>query len=153
MVHADGRVELDEYCLATLVRLQVVAALDPARGFVPGSLRLADCADEVRDLCALVARHGHEDDDAARRAFLLAMHEALPDAAPLFAWPDDWRAALDAALAKLARLAPEGKELVVRALVRAIGADGVVGVAEAELLRVVCAALHCPLPPLLPTVA
>ncbi|HEX7112294.1 MAG TPA: hypothetical protein VF216_07610, partial [Mizugakiibacter sp.] len=77
----------------------------------------------------------------------------VPDATPLFAYPDDWRAALEAALAKLARLAPESKELVVRALVRAIGADGVVSVAEAELLRVVCAALHCPLPPLLPAAA
>ncbi|MCE5232002.1 MAG: M48 family metallopeptidase [Mizugakiibacter sp.] len=151
LVNADGRVELDEYCLATLVRLQVVAALDPSRGFVPGSLRLADCAAELRDLCALVARYGHDDDAAARRAFLLAMHEALPDANPLFAYPDDWRPALDAALAKLARLAPEGKELVVRGLTRAIGEDGLVNVAEAELLRVVCAALHCPLPPLLAT--
>lgn len=153
LVNADGRVELDEYCLATLVRLQVVAALDPARGFVSGSLRLADCAAELRDLCALVARYGHDDDAAARRAFLLAMHEALPDANPLFAYPDDWRPALDAALAKLARLAPEGKELVVRGLTRAIAEDGVVSVAEAELLRVVCAALHCPLPPLLPAAA
>jgi tellurite resistance protein len=34
-------------------------------------------------------------------------------------------------------------------LTRAISADGMVSVAEAELLRTICAALHCPLPPLL----
>jgi hypothetical protein len=34
-------------------------------------------------------------------------------------------------------------------MTRAISSDGVVTVAEAELLRTVCAALHCPLPPLL----
>ena len=31
LIHADGRVGLDEYCLATLVRLQVIESLDPAR--------------------------------------------------------------------------------------------------------------------------
>ena len=37
----------------------------------------------------------------------------------------------------------------MQALVRVISADGLVTLAEAELLRAVCAALHCPLPPLL----
>ncbi|EQD35674.1 peptidase M48 Ste24p, partial [mine drainage metagenome] len=55
-------------------------------------------------------------------------------------------AQLDTALAQLDRLAPAGKELLVRALTRALREDGQVRVAEAELLRVVCAALHCPLP-------
>lgn len=32
---------------------------------------------------------------------------------------------------------------------RAISVDGVVNVAEADLLHTVCAVLHCPLPPLL----
>ena len=49
----------------------------------------------------------------------------------------------------LDRLAPAGKELVVAGLTRAISEDGTVRVAEAELLRVIAAALHCPLPPLL----
>jgi len=38
---------------------------------------------------------------------------------------------------------------VVRGLTQAISADGLLNVAEAELLRTVCAALHCPLPPIL----
>ena len=58
-------------------------------------------------------------------------------------------AALDRALPRLDRLGAAGKELVVGGLVRAISADGTVSVAEAELLRTICAALHCPLPPLL----
>jgi len=62
---------------------------------------------------------------------------------------EDWQAALDGALGKLVRLRPEGKQLVVHALTRAIAADGKVTVAESELLRVACATLGCPLPPLL----
>ena len=37
----------------------------------------------------------------------------------------------------------------IGALVRAISEDGATTVAEAELLRTIAAALHCPLPPLL----
>jgi Zn-dependent protease with chaperone function len=149
MIHADGRVDLEEYCLAKLVQSQVIAALDPSASFKAGTLKLADARDELRDLAALVAHFGNDDDDSARRAFQMAMQEALPNAGVMYALPDDWQAALDGALGKLVRLRPEGKQLVVHALTRAIAADGKVTVAESELLRVACATLGCPLPPLL----
>ena len=149
LIHADGRVDLDEYCLSKLVQAQVVAALDPAAGFKSGTLKLAAMQDELRDLAALVAHFGNDDDATARRAFQAAMQEALPNASILYAVPDDWQAGLDRSLDALARLTPEGKQLTVRALTRAIAADGKVTVAESELLRVVCAVLGCPLPPLL----
>lgn len=149
LIDADGRVTLDEYCLAKLIGVQVIDALDPAAAQVMGRVRLPDAAKELQDLLAILAHYGHEDEPAARRAYLLGLQEALPSAAAAYAPPRDWIAALDRALATLDRLAPAGKELVVRALVRAIGADGKVDVAEAELLRTVCAALHCPLPPML----
>jgi hypothetical protein len=149
IIHADGRVDLDEYCLAKLVQAQVVAALDPSAGFQAGTLKLTDARDELRDLAALLAHFGNDDGDAAQRAFQAAMHDALPGASILYALPDDWQAALDRALAALDRLTPEGKQLTVRALTRAIAADGKVTVAESELLRVTCAVLGCPLPPLL----
>jgi Zn-dependent protease with chaperone function len=149
LIDADGRVTLDEYCLAKLVGVQVIDALDPAAAQTMGRVHLPDAAKELRDLLAILARYGHEDGQAARRAYLLGVQEVLPSAAAAYAPPRDWVAALDRALATLDRLAPAGKELVVRALVRAIGADGKVDVAEAELLRTVCASLHCPLPPML----
>lgn len=149
LIHADGRVDLDEYCLAKLVQAQVVAALDPAAGFKAGTLKLADAQDELRDLAALIAHFGNDDDGTAQRAFQAALHDALPNASMLYALPEDWQAALDRALATLDRLTPEGKQLTVRALTRAIAADGKVTVAESELLRVTCAVLGCPLPPLL----
>ena len=149
LIHADGRVDLDEYCLAKLVQAQVVAALDPSAGFRPGVVRLVDAQAELRDLAALLAHFGNDDEDGARRAFQGAMREALPNAGVMYALPEDWQAALDRALDVLSRLRPEGKQLVVQALTRAIAADGRVTVAESELLRVTCTALGCPLPPLL----
>ena len=85
-------------------------------------------------------------------ALLLAVSPAwaeMPQSTAAYAPPKEWAAALDRALPVLDQLQPAGKELVVRGLTRAISDDGTVTVAEAELLRVVCAGLHCPLPPLL----
>ncbi len=146
LAHADGRVELDEYCLATLVRVQILDALNPAHGFVVGSLRLVDCRNEFALIAGLVARFGHDDSASAKHAFLLAIEDALPGTTIEYAPPQAWQEQLDVALARLDRLNSASKELVVRGLTRAICEDNRVRVAEAELLRVVCAALHCPLP-------
>ncbi len=146
LVRVGGKVELEEYCLAALVRTQVFDALDPARGFAAGPLKLDACSDDFALVAALVAEFGHDDAAGAQRAFQLAVQEALPGRALTYAPPTDWPARLDAALAKLDRLNPAGKELVVRGLTHAVREDGQVRVAEAELLRVICAALHCPLP-------
>jgi hypothetical protein len=49
----------------------------------------------------------------------------------------------------LDQLEPMSKELLIEGLVIAVSQDQRVSVAEAELLRTVCASLHCPLPPML----
>ncbi len=149
LIEADGRVTLDEYCLAKLVGIQVIDALDPAATRAMGRVKLLDVTGEINDLFSIVAAYGHDDEAAARSAYVLGMHEVLPGFKPAYAPPSAWAQALDRALPPLDRLAPAGKELVVRGLVRAISADGMVSVSESELLRTICAALHCPLPPLL----
>ena len=123
-----------------------------ARGRALGE-ELSGVEAELRDVLAVLARHGHDDEASARRAWLEGMREVLPGAATAYAPPQRWVEALDRALPRLDLLAPAGKELVVAAMTRAISADGAVAVAEAELLRTVCAALHCPLPPLLQSAA
>ncbi len=148
LIAADGDIDLHEYCLGKLVALQVVEALSPAAASAIGRVRLPDAVPEVSALLAIVARHGHDDAPAAERAFLAAIGEVLPDRALSYAPPQDWIGTLDRALPTLDRLSPAGKELVIAALVRAISVDGTTTVAEAELLRTIAAALHCPLPPL-----
>ncbi len=150
---ADGKVTLAEYCLAKLLAIQVLDALDPATRRTSAGLKTPQVERELRDLYAILAHHGHGDAERARRAYALGLHEALPAARPDYSPPADWQAALDGALLKLDRLCPAGKELVVRGLTLVISADGRVRVSEAELLRTVCAALHCPLPPVLESTA
>jgi Zn-dependent protease with chaperone function len=149
VIQADGEVKLEEYCLGKLIAVQVVDALDPSKARPSGSAKLPACAAELVDVFAIVAQRGGSDAADAQRAYLLGMNEVLPDAIPVYAPSAGWAAALDRALARLDQLTPAGKELVVRGLAQTIGADGVVTVTEAELLRTICAALHCPLPPMI----
>ena len=147
LVKADGRVDLNEYCLARLLRLQLKEASQPRRAPVDGLKKLPACRDSLILVCTIIASGGCSDEASARRAWLVAMQQAFPGEA--IAWappPAAWQAPFERALDDLDGLLPVAKELVIQSLVGAIHADGVVSVEEAELLRVICASLHCPLP-------
>ncbi|MEP6897361.1 MAG: M48 family metallopeptidase [Rhodanobacter sp.] len=147
LVRADGRVDLDEYCLTRLLRIQLLEAQRPNRTPVEGLKKLPACRDSVILVCAVVAANGAADETAARRAWLLAMQKAFPGAA--MEWtppPTAWQLPFERALDDLDRLMPAAKDVLVQSLVSAIRADGVVSADEASLLRVICASLHCPLP-------
>jgi hypothetical protein len=148
VVRVDPQVDLDDYCLARLLRMHLLEALQPKRAPIDGQKKLPTCRDSVLLVCAVVAVYGSDDDAAARRAWLLAMDQAFPGAT--FTWqtlPFDWQESLDRALADLDGLMPAAKEIVIQSLLSAIQADGVVTPSESELLRLICASLHCPVPP------
>jgi Zn-dependent protease with chaperone function len=147
LVRADGKVDLNEYCLVRLLRMQLQEARQPRRTPIDGLKKLPACRDSVILVCAIVAAGGCSDEASARRAWLLAMQHAFPGQA--IEWsppPAAWQAPLEHALDDLDGLMPVAKELVIQSLLGAIRADGQVSVEEAELLRVICASLHCPVP-------
>lgn len=149
LMHADGQISPYEFCLATLVRVQVVDFLDPPNAKAFGKSKLNACKDEAVGLLALLAHHGHEHTSEAERAFQAGASALFQGEHIRYAPADDWRRFFDQTLPKLDRLDATGKQLLIEALVRAISQDGLLSVPEAEFLRVVCAALHCPLPPVL----
>ena len=59
----------------------------------------------------------------------------------------------DSSLNSLDALAPFAKRQLLAGLLATSSFDGKVATSEAELLRVICLTLHCPLPPLLETFA
>lgn len=147
VVGIDPQVGLDDYCLVRLLRMHVLEACRPRSAPVDGQKKLPACRDSVALVCAVVATYGANDDTAARRAWLLAMNQAFPGSTATWqALPLDWQAPFDRALDDLDRLMPAAKEIVIQSLLSAIRADGVVTPAESELLRVICASLHCPVP-------
>ncbi|MHB1271791.1 MAG: M48 family metallopeptidase [Rhodanobacter sp.] len=147
LVKVDGRVDLNEYCLARLLRLQLQEARQPRRTPIDGLKKLPACRDSVILVCTIVSAAGCSDETSAHRAWLMAMQNAFPGEAIEWAPPPPaWQAPFESALNDLDGLMPVAKELVIQSLARAIHADGVVSVEEAELLRVICASLHCPIP-------
>jgi hypothetical protein len=147
LVNVDGRVDLNEYCLVRMLRIQLLEARRPRRTPIDGRKKLPACRDSLILVSTIVAAAGCSDEASARRAWLLAMQQAFPG--ETIAWSPPvaaWQAPFERALDDLDGLSPVAKELVIQSLLRAIEADGQVSVEEAELLRLICASLHCPVP-------
>jgi hypothetical protein len=149
LARADAVISVSEYCLIRLVGSYLLDAGSPAERSRPGRAPVSEMQDAALNLLAAVAAAGNEDPAAAERAFRAGLARLLPGVAMPYAPPaEPWRT-LDAGWAALVELDPRNKQVVVEALVTAVRDDGVLTVAEAELLRTACALLHCPLPPLI----
>lgn len=149
LLRLDGQVSVLDYALGRLLRVQLTEALTPRAGRpAQAVLKLHALQSEAQTLFAVMAQAGHDDERSARAAFDAGMRRLLPMAAPEFAPPSDWITTLDRAVTRLDALPPAIKQSLIEALVLTVAHDRQVTLGEAELLRVVCASLHCPLPPL-----
>jgi len=150
LIHVDNRVEVFEYALARLLARQIKEAVNPARAGSPGSRKPAESNRQIRDVLTILASQGRPDRTGAQEALQaglqcagLEYHEGNSDLPVTDGWPDR----LDRALDKLDRLTGEGKQVLLRAMLATVSHDGTIAAAEMELLRVICASLHMPLPP------
>ncbi len=143
---ADGELDLHEFALTRLVNVLVRDALRPAQTAASGRRKLAARKPEAIELMAILARHGHPDDlDGAESAFAAGMSE-LEGQVPAMPSVAGWAGRLDDLLARLDDLRPASKHALVVALLRCAADDERVVADELDLLRVVCALLHVPLP-------
>lgn len=150
LVAADASVSLFEYSLTRLVRGLIRDARNPAQRSRPGSGDVGKAQAAATMLITAMAAAGNADASAAQHAYTAAMTHLYGAAGVTpYAVPGDLARTLDSGWDVLDGLAPKDKQRLIEALVLAVSDDGVVAVAEAELLRVTCALLHCPLPPLL----
>ncbi len=149
LVQADGRIAAFEFVLARMLAVQLGDWLSPSTTAAIGKRRLAELEDDAALLLSVVADAGSIRGEQARRAFAAGWSHLWPQSGRAAALPADWPVQLDAALTRLDTLMPLGKQLLIEALVKTLAQDGRVTVGEAELLRVACASLHCPLPPAL----
>jgi len=165
LLHMDGQVSVLDYALARLLRVQLTETLMPRAGRPrQPTLKLHTLQSETQTLFTAMAQAGHDDAHSARAAFDAGMRQLLPMATPEYndktkeaersrTLPSDWITTLDRALTRLDFLPPTIKQALIEALVLTVTHDRQVTLGEAELLRVVCASLHCPLPPLVAAVA
>ncbi len=144
---ADARIDVFECCLTLLLATNLRDELEA--GPMHGSASLLQEIDAIHTLFAILAAQGTGDDARARRAYESGISVVLPEHRPSFREVAQWPKALGDALARLTNLRPFAKKVLIEGLVHCIAHDQKLSVEEGELLRTVCAVLHCPLPPIL----
>jgi Zn-dependent protease with chaperone function len=146
MLQREGAVSLGAYVLRRLAQVHLRDDLEPVARFERLTLNAVQA--DVQVLLSVLAHLGHTDESTARRAYEAGTHHLFPRERPAYAPMPNWAAQLDRALIRLDRVVPAGKEQLIEAMVRTVTHDQRLTVGEAELLRAICATLHCPLPPL-----
>ena len=139
MVEADRRVTLREFVLLTLLKQRLrEGAGQPIR---TEHRRIEDVAQDAHLVLSLVSM-----DQAAfaRGAAVLKLGWQAPIARDALN-----TASIGQSLERLRHLTPFAKPGLLKACFEAAAADGVLRLAEAELVRMVAATLDCPVPPLL----
>ncbi|MGB5245135.1 MAG: M48 family metallopeptidase [Woeseia sp.] len=147
LIQQDGKIELHEFCLYRILRLNLGNALAP-------TARLARVSkSQVRQaaltLLAIIANEGQPEPAARGDAFaagIALLGNWAKDAND--ALPDDLVSALRESLDVLQNVSHSSRQKLVQAVAAVISADRRLTATEAELLRAVCASLLCPLPPL-----
>jgi Zn-dependent protease with chaperone function len=148
LIQADSRISVSEYCLSRLLHQELYEAVH--RGPPWGNRRysLAASRDAAATLLAILAQAGHGDAATAEAAFRAGLARILPNQPIPYQPPAHGVVALEPVWPPLDGLNPADKQHLVESMVSVIGHDGTMTVAEIELLRTICALLHCPLPPL-----
>ncbi|MGZ8161046.1 MAG: M48 family metallopeptidase, partial [Methylobacter sp.] len=152
LIEVDGVVDTFEFALSRVLKSHLNDAAHPQHRH--GNRRLTQLPEAVGTLFSVAAKQGHAENSSAGAAYQQGMeslgrHEPRikmlidtkqwPDYAP----PQHWMAPTDTALNELDGLRMADKQALVSALVLTISHDGKVTAQEAELLRAICATLHC----------
>ena len=158
MMQVDGLIDTFEFTLTGVLKTHLRDARNPSAAG-RGKAALSSLYGALQTLFSVLAATGHTDEAEAGEAYLRGVRalepadpsivKALDDGRfPGFAPPDSGQ--LEPALLALDTLELKSKAVLLRGLVTTVMNDGKVTVGEAELLRAICAMLHCPLPPLTP---
>jgi len=146
LIEADGRTDVFEYLLANLIALHLRESASPHRVRMAGNKRLQKLSSAALDVIAILAMHGQSEPAAIAQAYTAGVVALGAGSNVPLLQIKDWCAALDRALPLLDSLKPADKQTLLKALLATVMADNRIAVAEMELLRVVCAMLHIPLP-------
>ena len=143
---ADGQTDVFEYLMAKIIGQHLWESVNPQRVRLSGKKSLAPMLDKALSVIAVLALHGNEDSTDAEIAYRAGSVVLGADTNASIPDTGDWRETLDMALSALDQLKPTDKEKFVKALIETVMADDKIAVTELELLRVVCAVIHVPLP-------
>jgi Zn-dependent protease with chaperone function len=151
LTRVDGQVSAFEYCLSRLLHRELYETMNHAPPLRTRRQTLTGTRTPVATLLSTLALVGQPDPELAQAAYRAGARLVLPEPVSGFAPPGQGLVELDPIWPGLAALDAAGKRRLVTGVVTVISHDGLMTVEEVELLRTVCALLHCPVPPLAET--
>lgn len=147
LIPLDGLVSSFEYMLSRLLLQMLEESQRPNSSSGRKQLKLVRLQYHLRTLFSVVASFGHDSETLAKRAYNAGMQNLLGSQQwPEYYLPADWVAHIDAALAAIDRARPLIKEEIISSLALTISFDSDYRIEEYEMLRVISALLHCPMP-------
>lgn len=151
LIEIDGEIDLYEYCFYRILMSSIGQAVDPSGRRAPTRASRRAVKNAAVDLLAIVADRGHDNPGAREGAFRAGLETLGRWAGAQSFRPqrDQTVAVLDRSLDLLLALNGKGRRRLLRALSATAAHDDHLDIAEAELIRVICATLDCPLPPIL----
>ncbi|MGB3440959.1 MAG: M48 family metallopeptidase [Actinophytocola sp.] len=144
LAQADGQVDLHEYCLSRLLHRELYESMHHTSPWAGRRAPRQAIDQAAAKLLAVLAAAGSQ--GQAEHAYRAGLAQVVPGQPLPFAPVPP--SALESVWPVLDGLDGPEKQYLVTGMVTVIGHDGVMTVSEIELLRTVCALLHCPLPPL-----
>ena len=151
LIEVDGEIDLYEYCFYRIMMSSLGHAVDPSGRRHPRRVPRKELRTAAVDILRILADYGHEDEETRRAAFETGI-STLGDWVRGYEYSSDRSytvSILDHSLDVLLALNSNGKQSLLRAISATAGHDGKLSIAEAELIRAVCATLDYPLPPIL----
>ena len=147
LIPLDGQISSFEYMLSRLLLQMLQESRFPDSSSGKKLLKLSRLQFHLRTLFSVVAVFGHDNDRQVKRAYNAGMGSLLGSQQwPEYYLPADWTTHFDTALAAIDRARPLIKEEIINSLIVTIGFDNDYRIEEYEMLRVIAALLHCPLP-------
>ena len=141
------RIDVFECCLTLLLASNLCDEMEA--GPLHGSASLLQEIDAIHTLFVMLAVQGTGEMRAHDAPTRRVSPSSLPSIGPRSATSRSGPRRSRDSLARLMNLRPFAKKVLIEGLVRCIAHDQKLSVEEGELLRTVCAVLHCPLPPIL----
>jgi hypothetical protein len=150
LANVDNRIDSFEFLLTRLIKQYLHEAYLPNKTRLHGRMNIKACRAELSVVMSILAAHGQARSSAkglqlAQKAFKDGMGIAGVNHMNL-KFSDLWQQDLDNSITVLDKLNPKDKSTVVAALVRTVLDDKKVLTAEHEMLRVICALIHVPIP-------
>lgn len=149
LIEIDGKVDLYEFCYYRVLATSLRQVMQPSRSRKHKRAGRKAVRDAAVHLLQIVAQHGHANAAEAEAAFRAGLGK-FGDWGKSYAYTSDTTSTtnrLEKSLDQLVALNAEGRQMLLDSVTTVVLHDEELTVAEAELVRAICASLEIPLPP------